>query len=92
MDNLGHRALPIYFSNSYDSHQTSNAAKHKYLKNFFAYNTPKYAHVQYVKIGGAHGGWEELRHYFSFFRPSYWNLRRGLDSYPHEHWAWEDIL
>lgn len=91
-DTSNSQNLPIYFSNSYDFHQISNASKYKYLKNFFAYNTPKFAHAHYVKLEGAHGGWEELRHYFSFFKPSYWNLRRGLDSYPHEHWTWEDIL
>lgn len=55
-DTSNSQNLPIYFSNSYDFHQISNASKYKYLKNFFAYNTPKLAHAHYVKLEGAHGG------------------------------------
>lgn len=81
-----------HFSNSYISNQVSNSTKHKYLKNFFSYTTPKYAHAFYNKLNDSYGGWSELRNYFSFFKPSYWNLKRGLDFHPHEHWSWEDVL
>ena len=90
--NMYVNSLASYFSNSYNFNQTSTSTKHKFLKNFFSYNTPKQAHVFYGKLDDAYGGWSELRNYFSFFKPSYWNLKKGLDSYPHEHWAWEDVL
>jgi hypothetical protein len=85
-------SLPSYFSNTYGSNQVSNSSKYKYLKNFFSYSSPKHAHAFYVKLNSAYGGWDELRNYFSFFKPAYWNLKKGLDSYPHEHWGWEDVL
>lgn len=56
MEKFNFQALPVYFSNSYDFHQVSNASKYKYLKNFFSYNTPKYANIHYVKLNDAHGG------------------------------------
>lgn len=85
-------SLPSYFSNSYNSNQFSHGVKHKHLKNFFSSTTPKYAHIYYTKLDDELGGWTELRTYFSFFKPSYWNLKKGLDSYPHEFWTWEDVL
>lgn len=63
--------LPSHFSNSYNFNQVSNSTKHKNLKNFYAYSTPKQAHIFYNKLNDSYGGWSELRNYFSFFKPSY---------------------
>lgn len=92
VSNSNNTGLPSYFSNSYNSNQFSHGTKFRYLKNFFSSTTPKYAHIFYSRLDDEILGWDELKTYFSFFRPSYWNLKKGLDSYPHEHWAWEDVL
>lgn len=84
--------LPLYFSNTYNYNQFSHATKFKNLKNFFSSTTPKYAYAYYSRLDDELLGWDDLKTYFSFFKPSYWNLKKGLDSHPHEHWSWWNVL
>lgn len=88
----GQIGLPLYFSNTYNYNQFSHATKFKNLKNFFSSTTPKYAYAYYSRLDDELLGWDDLKTYFSFFKPSYWNLKKGLDSYPHEHWTWWNVL
>lgn len=85
-------SLPSYFSNSYNFNQFSHTVKYRNMKNFFAASTPKYAHAYYKTLHDVYGGWVIIRNFFSLFKPTYWNLRKGLDSYPHEYWDWEAAL
>ena len=63
--------LSSYFSSTYNVHQVSTPTKHKYLKNFFSYNTPKYGHAYYTMLDYYHSGWRRLKNTFSLFKPSY---------------------
>lgn len=84
---------PSYSAFFHPVHQYTAGAKYNYLKNYYSYFTPKYAQAYYAKYRADNFGlvYKRLRWYMFLMKPSYWNLKNGLDLHPHEFWSWEDV-
>lgn len=65
--------LPAYFSYSYSTHSYTYGSKYKYLKNYFAYLTPKYAHAYFSRFRENNFTLvvERLRWYMFLVKPTY---------------------